>query len=236
MKLSIMQPYFLPYLGYFQLIASSDTFVIYDDVNFIKGGFINRNQYLYQGEAKYFHIELSGASSNKKINEIELLTSAKYNPREKLLTTFQMAYRKAPMYDEVFPLLAEIILYPETNLAKYLEHSLRRLCSYLEIPANILVSSQIGEKDNRLAGEAKVINICRCLGADTYINAQGGRCLYHPAHFAREGLRLYFISMRPVVYPQFNAPFVPALSIADVLMFNGRDKTRQLLGECDLTP
>ena len=131
MKLSIMQPYFLPYLGYWQLIASSDTFVIYDDVNFIKGGWINRNRYLYQGQPKYFNITMSGASPNKKINEVGLMKDPRYNPGKKLLSTFQMAYQKAPMYRQILPLLEEVLLYETDVLAPYLEHSIRSICQYL---------------------------------------------------------------------------------------------------------
>ncbi len=236
MKLSIMQPYFFPYLGYWQLIHCADTFVIYDDVNFIKGGWINRNRYLYQGEPKYFHIEMSGASPNKKINEVGLLKSSRYSPGEKLLSTFQMAYQKAPAYKEVLPVLRSIILHQEDNLAQYLEYSIRSLCEYLEIPTKILVSSQIKGKDSRLAKEKKVINICRHLGADTYINAAGGRQLYQTEEFRQAGLDLLFIEMNPVSYRQFQHPFVPSLSIVDVMMFNPKPAIQELLTQYTLTP
>lgn len=234
MKLSIMQPYFFPYLGYWQLIASGDCFVIYDDVNFIKGGWINRNRYLYQGEAKYFNITMSGASPNKKINEIALMQSSRFHPGKKLLSTLQMAYQKAPMYREIIPLLETIILYPEDNLARYLEYSIRSLCEYLEIPTKILVSSQIPQKDSSLAKEKKVLDICRCLGADTYINAIGGQALYSRKEFEQAGIRLFFIRMNPIEYPQYHSPFVPGLSIIDVLMFNNRKTVQQLLTEYTL--
>ena len=236
MKLSIMQPYFLPYLGYWQLIASSDTFVIYDDVNFIKGGWINRNRYLYQGQPKYFNITMSGASPNKKINEVGLMKDPRYNPGKKLLSTFQMAYQKAPMYRQILPLLEEVLLYETDMLAPYLEHSIRSICQYLELPARILISSQIKEKDCSLTGKDKVINICQCLGADTYINASGGRELYHQTDFQNAGIQLYFIEMEPIEYPQFGDPFVPGLSIVDVLMFNEREQVQEMLKKYQLKP
>ena len=114
-----MQPYFLPYLGYWQLIASSDTFVIYDDVNFIKGGWINRNRYLYQGQPKYFNITMSGASPNKKINEVGLMKDPRYNPGKKLLSTFMTAYQNAPMYPSILPLLEAFLPYDSDNLAPF---------------------------------------------------------------------------------------------------------------------
>ena len=70
MKLAIMQPYLFPYLGYFQLIAAVDKFVFYDDVNFIKNGWINRNRLLISGKVNYITIPLSGASSFLKINQV----------------------------------------------------------------------------------------------------------------------------------------------------------------------
>lgn len=236
MKLSIMQPYFLPYIGYWQLIASTDTFVIYDDVNFIKGGWINRNRYLYQGQPKYFNLIMSGASPNKKINEIGLLKNSRYNPEKKLLATFQMAYHKAPMYQEVLPLLEDILLYNSNKLAPYLEYSIRQLCCYLEIKTKILVSSNIKEKNSSLTGKDKVINICHCLGADTYVNASGGRCLYHHEDFKKAGLSLLFIETSPLKYHQFDAPFVPGLSIIDVLMFNSKEQVKELLQAYILVP
>ncbi len=229
MKLSIMQPYFLPYLGYWQLIACADTFVIYDDVNFIKGGWISRNRYLYQGSPKYFNLIMSGASPNKKINEVGLMRDSRYHQGKKLLGTFQMAYQKAPMYKEVLPLLEEIVLFEEDNLARYLEHSIRAMCRYLQIPARICVSSQIPEKDGRLVKEDKVLDICRCLGADTYINAIGGRELYRQEDFRRAGVDLFFIQMDPIEYTQFGDPFVPGLSIVDVLMFNDKETVKGYL-------
>ncbi len=236
MKLSIMQPYFLPYLGYWQLIASADSFVIYDDVNFIKGGWINRNRYLYHGQPKYFNITMSGASPNKKINEVGLMKDPRYQPAKKLLSTFRMAYQKAPMYPQVFPLLEEILLYETDMLAPYLEHSIRAVCRYLEIPTRILLSSRIREKNCALTGKDKVIDICRCLGAGTYINASGGRRLYHHDDFEAAGIRLWFIEMDPIEYPQFGDPFVPGLSIVDVLMFNEREQVQKMLGKYQLKP
>src|SRR5688572_18113469 len=99
MKLAIMQPYFFPYLGYFQLIYASDKFVFYDDVNYIKSGWINRNRLLLNGEAKYFTVPLSGASSYSKISRVGI---NQQNPkwRSNMIDTFRMAYRHAE-YREV---------------------------------------------------------------------------------------------------------------------------------------
>ena len=129
MIVGIMQPYFLPYLGYWQLINSVDKFVIYDDVNYIKGGWINRNRYLYNGEAKVFNIIMKNSSSFKKINEIELMGSqGNYNPMKKLYSTFEMAYRKAPYFNDISILLKNILEFNENNLANFIGYSMKCIC------------------------------------------------------------------------------------------------------------
>lgn len=229
MKLSIMQPYFLPYLGYWQLIECADKFILYDDVNFIKGGWINRNRYLYQGQAKMFNLIMQGASPYKKINEIELqMPNSSYNPHEKLLSTIKMAYKKAPMYQEVIPLIENILLFNEENLAKYIENSIRKMCEYLNIDTEILVSSNI-EKTPDLTKEKRVIDICKRLGATYYINAIGGKTLYDVSNFRKNGIELRFIKMGEIKYEQFDNHFVEGLSILDVLMFNDLETIKLFL-------
>lgn len=229
MKLGIMQPYFLPYLGYWQLINCVDKFVLYDDVNFIKGGWINRNQYLYQGQAKMFNITMQGASSFKKINDIELqpITDT-YNPYKKLLTTIKMAYQKAPMYNAVQPIIQDIVLHPELNLAKYIEYSIRTVCDYLKINTEIIVSSSLNKTEG-LMKEKRVIDLCKRLNADTYINAIDGKDLYKSVEFKQNEIDLKFIQMEPVTYKQFGNEFVPYLSILDILMFNDKSTIMKML-------
>lgn len=234
MKLGIMQPYFLPYLGYWQLIQCVDTFVIYDDVNFIKGGWINRNRYLYQNQSKIFNIIMHDASSFKKINEIELMQSnGDYNPMKKLMSTFTMAYKKAPYYNETIEILEQIASCKEVSMSRFIENSIRVISGYLDIQTKILVSSDI-EKTEGLMKEKRVMDICKRLGADIYINAIGGKELYDVSEFAENGIILKFIRMNSVEYSQFSGEFVPNLSIIDVLMFNGKERTARLLNEFTL--
>lgn len=226
-----MQPYFFPYIGYWQLLNAVDKYVIYDDVNYIKGGWINRNRILINGEPKYFNLLLSQASPNKRINEIEILD----NPvaSKKLLNSLQMNYSRAPYYVGCFPMLESIIMSPEKNLARYLVLSIHKICNYLDIKTEILISSEI-EKDNLLKGEEKVLSICEKLGADCYYNAIGGMELYTKEHFAAKGIKLFFLKTNKIVYPQFKRNFIENLSIIDVLMFNSVDKIRTMLGEYEL--
>ncbi len=228
MKIAIMQPYFLPYIGYFQLIKSVDKFVIFDDVNYIKQGWINRNAILLNGERFVFTMQLKDAGSFKKINEVHL-----GNQNEKLLKTFTYYYKKAPYFDVVSPILEEIVLYNEKNLARFVSHSIKRLSEYLKIETEIIISSFL-VKNNDLKGQDKVLHICKLLNANVYINAIGGKDIYSKERFAEENIKLRFIQSRPVSYTQFDNEFVPWLSIIDIMMFNPVEKISDLLNQYDL--
>lgn len=225
MKLAIMQPYFFPYLGYFQLIHAVDAFVVYDDVNFIKGGWINRNYILTQGEKTRITLQLLGASPNLPINRISVGEN-----RGKLLRTLQQSYARAPFYLEAFPLLEEILGFEEPNLAVFLDFSLRRICDYLNLHPRWYLSSDL-HKDNSLRGQDKVLAICKELGAEHYINVPGGRDLYDRASFEAAGTQLSFIEPGAIEYRQSGNEFVPYLSIIDVLMYNNQQQCQSLLEE-----
>lgn len=226
MKLGIMQPYFLPYIGYWQLLNAVDKYVIYDDVNFIKGGWINRNNILINNEAKLFNIQMQGASSNKLINEIEVSPNKVW--KKKFLKTIENSYSKAPFYNEVYPVLEDIINHNEPNLAKYITHSISKVCEYLEITTRLVVSSDIA-KDNELKAQDKVIEICKKLDAREYYNAIGGKELYSYSDFENNNIKLKFLETCKIEYTQFNDQFVPNLSIVDVLMFNSIEKVKLML-------
>lgn len=229
MKLAIMQPYFMPYIGYFQCMAAVDTYVVYDDVQYIKGGWVSRNNLLIGGEKKMFTIILKGASPNKLFNEIEIGDNFK-----KFENMLQCNYSKAPFYKEIMPLLHTIFSYEDKNLGRFLWNSYKEIFKYLEIKTNIVLSSEI-KKDCSLKGKEKVLNICHNLGADTYYNAIGGQELYDKEGFKRNGVDLYFVKTNDIKYFQFkDDAFEPNLSIIDVLMFNGKEGTKKLLNEYTL--
>lgn len=226
MKLGIMQPYFLPYIGYWQLLNAVDRYVVYDDVNFIKRGWINRNRILIEGKPAYFTLSILEASQNKRINEI------KVNQDKKLLyknmKTVELVYKKAPCFSEVFALLEKIMDSREEYLSRFIFDSIRMICDYLEIKTELLVSSAL-EKNNALKGEDKVLEICSLLGADEYYNAIGGRALYSCEHFRSKGIELKFVKTDPIEYPQFKNEFQPNLSILDVMMFNSVPEIKKML-------
>ena len=169
MKVAIMQPYFFPYIGYFQLINAVDGFVIYDDVNFIKQSWITRNNILVNNEAFRINLVVEGASSFKRINQIKRKVES-----EKWLKTIEQSYKKAPLFSTVYPLIEEIALSNEISISKFLMLSLQNFAKYLEIQTTFKLSSEI-EKDDNLKGQDKVIAICKVLHATHYINAIGGQ-------------------------------------------------------------
>lgn len=231
MKLAIMQPYLFPYLGYWQMMNAVDRFVVYDDVNYIKGGWINRNYILSNGAPHLFTLSLDKASPFKKINETEIKPGPEN--RSKVLSFIRNAYMKAPYFKAVFPLLEDIFGQEENNLALFLFNHFRKVCGYIGIKTELLLSSDI-EKDNSLRAQDKVIEINKKLNAAQYINAIGGQELYSRDDFAANGLRLSFIRMKPETYPQFGNEFVPNLSIIDVMMFNSPENIRRLLSSYEL--
>ena len=223
-----MQPYFFPYIGYWQLLSAVDTFVIYDDVNFIKKGYINRNSILNDGHEQRITLELIGVSQNKLIKEIEV----GFN-REKILKNITHAYKKAPEYKKVFPLIRNILENPEKNLAKFLGNSIQKISGYLEINTKIIYSSDI-EKDCTLKAQVKILDICQRLGASHYINAVGGQELYSQEVFRNKEIELHFLQTELLEYKQFKNEFVPYLSIIDVMMFNSKEVTQKMLNSYKL--
>lgn len=227
MKLGIMQPYFLPYIGYFQLLASVDQFIVYDNIKYTKKGWINRNRMLMNGTDSMFSLPLRKGSDSLNVVEREL--TADFD-RIKLLNQFKGAYGRAPQFELTYPVLERIVRHEDANLFRYIHHSIVRLCEHLGIKTVIRISSEIGI-DHDLKGQDKVLALCKAAGADTYINTIGGVELYTKDDFRIHGIDLQFIKARPFEYAQFGAPFVPWLSILDVLMFNSLNTVRACINE-----
>lgn len=231
MKVAIMQPYFFPYIGYFQLIKVVDVFVIYDDVNYIKKGWINRNSILANGKSFLFTIPLKNVSQNKQINQILIDDNASW--KTNLLKTINLEYKKAPYFNDVFPIIKEILLHTENNLAGFILYSLQYVCDFLNIKTKLVLSSTI-EKNSDLKGQDKIIEICKKLDATDYINAIGGKELYDEAVFFNNTIKLHFINTNPIIYKQLKNEFIPWLSMIDVLMFNKVEDINDFLNQYEL--
>jgi hypothetical protein len=233
-KLGIMQPYLFPYLGYFQLIHAVDTFVVYDDVAFIKQGWINRNRILINGQPSYFTVPVKHASSFALIQDT-VVDDDPQNARwaEKMLKTIDIAYRRAPEFGRVFPRVEAVLTSPTRRVAELAAASIKAMMQLLDLEAEWVESSaRFGNAHWK--GEDRVLAICRAQGATDYVNVAGGRELYSGERFAAEGVRLHFVRSRPVQYRQFQDPFVPWLSIIDVVMFNTQAAARELVTQYDL--
>lgn len=230
-QIAIMQPYFLPYIGYWQLIAHTDEFVIYDTIQYTKKGWINRNRFLQNGQDTMFSIPLRKDSDYLHVKGRYLAESF---DREKLIRQFEGAYKKAPYFEENFPLIAEIIRCEESNLFAYILNAVQKICAHLEIKTPIIKSSDIDSNHEEEKGQDKVINICQAREASTYINPIGGLDMYDPEIFSQSGLDLRFMKARVLDYTTFKgAPAIAHMSILDVLMFNARASVQHFLNAYD---
>lgn len=212
-----MQPYFLPYLGYFQLMAKVDAFVLYDDVNFINRGWINRNRININGTAHMLTVPLMHASQNRLICDIDLSDDTTW--RNRILKSIQQAYARSSQFARVFPLVESIVRHPAQNLAGYLLSSLVALRDHLGLKTEIVATSRCYENAN-LKAQARIIDICLREQADIYINSIGGTDLYDRAEFKERGVKLSFLQPELRPHSDSNLPFLPGLSIIDVLMHN----------------
>jgi len=227
MRIAIMQPYFLPYIGYWQLIGAVDVFVVYDNIKYTKKGWINRNRFLLNGKEAVFSLPLRKDSDFLDVKDRFLAPS--FN-RDELLNRFREAYRKAPGFPTVMPLLEEIIRNPASNLFEYISASIQSVCEFFGIQTPLVVSSTI-VCDHSLKAAERVQAICKALGADTYVNPVGGMEIYSREDFCAQGIDLKFLKALSFEYPQSGTSFVPWLSILDVLMFNKKESACEMIGE-----
>ena len=227
MKIAIMQPYFLPYIGYFQLINSVDVFVIYDTIEFTKKGWINRNRILVNNEAQLFSIPLKKDSDFLNVNQ-RFLSENWASEKTKLLNKIKGSYQKSPYYSENIGLFLECFQFENNNLFEFILHSVKKICAVLDIKTNIIVASSISI-NHELKSSEKVKAICKELLADEYINTIGGIDLYDKNDFNAAGIKLNFIKTSPFSYHQNNQNFIPFLSVLDLFMFNSVTEIKEIL-------
>ncbi len=216
MNLAIMQPYFLPYIGYYQLMAAVDVFVVYDNIKYTKKGWINRNRMLQNGTDVMFSLPLKSGSDTLNVCQRELATDFQ---RDKLLNQLRGAYARAPHFEPTYAVLEKIVKHEENNLFRFLLHSITTMCAHLGLGTTIRTSSDIAV-DHALKSQDKVLALCNALKADAYINPIGGTELYARETFQAHNIQLKFLQSKPLEYLQWGQAFVPWLSMVDVLMFN----------------
>ena len=219
MKLAIMQPYFMPHIGYFQLIKIVDKFIFYDDVTFIKQGWINRNRILINNQAKMFSIPLSNASSHVLIKDVLISEIAYQKWRKSFLNSIVFSYKKAKNYSKINALIEKILEKRPETISELAIKSVVEVAQYLDLKTEFEICSDV-YSNTYLSGQNRVLDICINEKAITYINPVGGMELYSKSVFQEKNIELFFIKANKSVYPQFSEEFVPFLSIIDVLMFN----------------
>lgn len=229
-----MQPCLFPYLGYFQLIGLVDTFVVHDEVPYIKGGWINRNRILLNGQRRYVTLPVQKGSSNLAIDE-RVFSESFEGDKRKVLRQIADAYRKAPQFEHVFPVISACLASTERNVSIFVVQVLKACCRYLQIDTPFVLSSDL-VRFEALKGQDRVLEINDFLEATHYINTIGGAELYDRGRFVRRGLKLSFLRPRPLAYAQFGGVHVAELSIIDVMMFNSVEEIASLLQAYDLEP
>jgi hypothetical protein len=233
MKIAVMQPYLFPYIGYFHLIDAADKFIFYDDVNFIKQGWINRNYILSDNKGFLFSVPVKDISSFRLINEVEINEKIFPHWKKKFLKTLELSYSKAPCFQPVFEMVQSVFDTAHTHVSKMAAQSIAEVCNFLGIET-VVVASSSGYSNAHLKGKVRVLDICKKENATTYFNASGGQELYDKEEFSSEGIDLKFVKPLGKNYTQFNGEFVPWLSIIDVLMFNNVDECKVLLKNYEL--
>ncbi|HBA54164.1 WbqC family protein [Syntrophorhabdus aromaticivorans] len=232
MKIGIMQPYFFPYIGYFQLMNAVDEFVVYDNIEFTKKGWINRNRILANGKDYFVTIPLKKDSDYLDVRD-RCLADSWPSGRAKMLNRMKEAYRKAPQFDVVYPVIERCLHFEDANLFNFIFYTLTQVKAYLGISTFFIKSSAI-PIDHTLKAEKKVIAICKARNADVYVNPIGGIELYTKDEFKNQGIDLYFLKADGFEYKQFNNGFIPWLSIIDVMMFNSKETITNMLMQYSL--
>jgi hypothetical protein len=233
MKIAIMQPYFFPYIGYFQLIAAVDKFIIYDDVNYIKQGWINSNNILLNKKPFTFTIPLKKASSFKKINETEINPELFKNWRDKFLKTLYLAYNSSPNFLIVSSMIENLLLKDYTYINELNTAAIIDVCALCKIETKIVQTSCVYSNGN-LKSQARVLDICKQEKATSYINPTGGMMLYDKDVFKAEKIKLQFLNSLDINYKQKNDEFVRNLSIIDLLMYEDHNQINSLLNQYKL--
>ena len=228
----LMQPYIFPHLPYYQLFQAADIFVFYDDAQYMKGGWINRNRILLNGKPHFITFPVQKKTLGTIIAESSFKDDI-VRWKAKILRTMEQAYSKAPYFESAFPLIKNICEYDETNVARFAEHSIIEIVNYLDINVETRRSSEL-KTDSSQAGQDRVIAVVQALGGQTYVNTIGGMELYSPHNFATRNIELRFLKSSSETYTQFTDEFIPGLSIIDNLMFNSIEEISKQLGQFEL--
>ena len=217
MVVAIMQPTYLPWMGYFDLIDQSDVFVFLDTVAFSRQSWQQRNRILTEHGAHWLTVPVRHAMGTS-IGEVAIDNARPW--RRKHWATIEAAYRRAPSWAECSGPLADVYEREWQSLADLNVSSIRAVASQLGVDARFERASALPRSTQRKAGA--LVDLCRELGATTYLSPAGSFAyLESDSEFEQGGIALRFQHFEHPTYPQGQAGFVPYLSAIDLLMNTG---------------
>ena len=230
-KLGIMQPYFLPHVGYFSLIKHTDEWVVFDTPQFIRHGWIERNRILKPGEGwQYIKVPLEKHRRETPINQVRIRVNEPW--RELILAQIGHYKKIAPYYEGVIAFLREALAYETDMISAMNVHLLKKVCSHLGIPFRSRVFSECNlELPPVKAPDEWALNISLALGAEEYVNAPGGDSFFDRKKYDQHNLHLTFLAANMRRYDQKRAVFESQLSILDVMMFNSKSEILEMLDD-----
>jgi hypothetical protein len=234
MKLGIMQPYFFPYIGYISLIKHVDEFILLDEVQFIRHGWIERNRILKPIEGwQYFQVPLKKHNRETKIKDVVI--DNQQNWKKKILAQIIHYRKKAPYYFQIIDMLNGFFAREYDDIVSLNNFALITVCDYLGICTPIKVFSYINiQLDQINASDEWALNICKSMNADEYWNPPGGIDLFDKSKYQANNIKLFFQKCAIREYDQKRANFEPGLSIIDVMMFNDPIVINQMLDDYEL--
>lgn len=231
MRLGIMQPYFMPYLGYFSLIKNTDEFILFDTVQFIRHGWIERNRILKpNGGWQYFQVPIIKKNGRETVIK-DVRVNNSENWKSKIIAQLQHYKKTAPFYKIVVELLNDVFDSDYDDIVLLNKVSLERICSYLGIARKMKVFSEMHLDIAPVsAPDEWALNICKAIeGVDEYWNPIGGLSFFDKSKYNNAGIKIFFQEMVLTPYRQFGSGFEPGLSIIDVMMFNSPESINEML-------
>lgn len=236
MKVAIMQPYFFPYLGYFSLAKNVDRFILLDDVQFIRHGWIERNRILKPNEGwQYIRVPLKKHSRETIIRDVEVDNSQDWTT--KILAQLQHYAKAAKHYRGTIELVRTILERSKSDdLVNINKKVLVGVLEYLGIEMKVDVFSHMQLRImTPSAPDEWALNICLALdGVSEYWNPIGGVDFFSSEKYTNAGIKLRFQKVNVTEYDQRRGNFEPGLSVIDALMFNTKEQVRSMLDDYEL--
>lgn len=236
MKLGIMQPYFFPYLGYFALIKYTDKWIVFDTVQYIERGWINRNRIINPTKPEDMYINIPLENHHRDILIKDVLISNNENYKEKILSQLWTSYKKrANYFNNVYKLVEDVLSLNTRSITELNVYALKKVNDYLNIPFNYEIFSKMNLTIDEVHDSGEwALNISKALNASEYVNPPGGIELFAKEKFAQNDIALKFLRINLKPYNQKKAKFIEGLSIIDVMMFNNTETINKMLEDYEI--